>query len=174
MHSWRTRILEELSRDSFLDTYDFNEPWNGPRNRLLSDDIPDTFYGEHMTRFECVYFPDGYRCPDAPTTQRRLCTNYVMLIDDRPGKPNAPPALPGSMPSAPDGEVLVLEITHSDILWLEPRDVLLSELSARMIAPSSRGSFSYHGASCIVRAGGTVRMLDETETTELLNEMLGR
>jgi hypothetical protein len=169
MHSWRTRLLEDLSRDSFLDTYDFEEPWNGPRNRLLSDDIPDTFYGEHMTRFECVYFPEGYRCPNAPWTQSRLCTNYVMLIDDRPGKPNGPPHLPGSVsPSS----VMVLEIADSDILWMEPRDVLLSELSLKINDRSKCSLSSYHGGACVVQADGTVKILDEATTEERVRELL--
>ena len=139
----RTRLLEDLSRDSFLDTYDFEEPWNGPRNRLLSDDIPDTFYGEHMTRFECVYFPEGYRCPNAPWTQRRLCTNYVMLIDDRPGKPNGRQPCRAAFPHRRSWHFL--EITDSDILWLEPRDVLLSELSLKINDRSKCSLSGYHG-----------------------------
>jgi hypothetical protein len=52
-------------------------------------------------------------------------TNYVMLIDDRPGQPNGPPNLPGSVPRAMGAvsPVIVIEIADSDIHGMEPRDV---------------------------------------------------
>ena len=59
----------------------------------------------------------------------RMNTSYVMLIDDRPGQPNAPPHLPGSVPPAPDFDstVIVVEIADSGIHWMQPCDLLLSE-----------------------------------------------
>ena len=82
-----------------------NAEENGPTNRLLKD---------------ANHGPVAYRCP-APTISRAQCTNYVMLIDDRPGKPNGPPNLPGSVPPSFDDKsaVIVIEIADSDIHWME-------------------------------------------------------
>jgi hypothetical protein len=33
-------ILPELGRKDLYDRYDFNEPWNGPHNRMLVSEIP--------------------------------------------------------------------------------------------------------------------------------------
>ena len=103
MHSWRVQVLLFLIQDYFYARYDQKQPWNGPINVLLTDEIPDTWTDRHGKTFQALYeCPDFYRCPSAPQSQNRMCTNYVMLIDDRPGKPNGPPHRPGSVPPSPD------------------------------------------------------------------------
>ena len=130
MHSWRVRIMPFIRSTAFYDAYDFHEPWNGPKNRLLGDEIPDTWLNrdgrsvrrnDDGTVFKEVFFPPVYRCPSAPRSQNPLCTNYVMLIDDRPGKGNGPPNRPGSTPPSldPESAVIVIEIADSDIHWDE-------------------------------------------------------
>jgi hypothetical protein len=161
MHSWRVRIRPYLEQNPFYDRYDFRQLWNGPRNRLL---------GEYM------YCPAPYSCPSAPRTQDRRYTNYVMLIDDRPGKPNGPPNRPGSAPPSFDDKsaVIIIEIADSDIHWMEPRDVLLSELSMKINDRSKRSLSSYHGGACIAHADGTVEILDEATTEERVRELLAQ
>ena len=119
---------------------------------------------------ECV----GYRCPAAVPPQNHMCTNYVMLIDDRPGKPNGPPNRPGSVPPSSDHKsaVIVIEIADSDIYWMEPRDVLLSELSMKINDRSQRSLSSYHGGACVVHADGSVELLDDATTEERVRELL--
>ena len=103
-----------------------------------------------------------------------MCTNYVMLIDDRPGKPNGPPNRPGSVPPSrdPKSAVIVIEIADSDIHWMEPRDVLLSELSVKINDRSTRSPSSYHGGACIAHADGSVEILDDATTEEQVRELL--
>jgi hypothetical protein len=105
-----------------------------------------------------------------------MCTNYVMLIDDRPGKPNGPPHLPGSVPPRCDDKsaVIVIEIADSDIHWMEPRDVLLSELSMKINDRSKRSLSSYHGGACIAHADGSVEILNEATTEERLRGLLAQ
>ena len=97
-----------------------------------------------------------------------------MLIDDRPGKPNGPPNRPGSVPPSldPKSAVIVIEIADSDIHWMEPRDVLLSELSMKINDRSKRSLSSYHGGACIAHADGTVEILDDATTEERVRELL--
>jgi len=115
-----------------------------------------------------------YRCPGARQSQDRMCTNYVMLIDDRPGRPNGPPNRPGSVPPRFDDKsaVIVIEIADSDIHWMEPRDVLLSELSMKINDRSKRSLSSYHGGAGVAHADGTVEMLDNEITEERLKAIL--
>ena len=40
MHSWRVLILEFLESRELYHQYDFSEPWDGPNNRLLIDQMP--------------------------------------------------------------------------------------------------------------------------------------
>jgi hypothetical protein len=156
MHSWRV-LIDPFVEDSWL-VYDFGEPWNGPNNRTFNSG-------------SCAFW---CRCPSASRTQKRECTNYVMLIDDRPGEPNGPPNRPGSVPPsfADRSAVIIIEIADSDIHWMEPRDVLLSELSMKINDRSKRSLSSYHGRACIAHADDTVELLDDAMTEELMRELL--
>ena len=176
MHSWRVAIVPYLEQQSFYDRYEFREAWNGPGNGLLGDEIPDTWCDNGGNVSQYVYVPLGYRCPTAPRTQSHLCTNYVMLIDDRPGKPNGPPNLPGSAPPSldPKSAVIVIEIADSDIHWMEPRDALLSDLSMKINDRSRRSLSSYHGGACIAHADGSVEVLDDATTEERVRELLAQ
>ena len=174
MCSWRVAVLPYLHDNPIYDRYDFREAWNGPHNGLIGDDTPDTFGSTDGTPISKVYDPWYYRCPSSPRSQNRMCTNYVMLIDDRHGKPNGPPNRPGSVPPCFDDKsaVIVLEIADSDIHWMEPRDVLLSELSMKINDRTKRSLSSYHGGACVVHADGSVEILDEATTEERLRELL--
>jgi hypothetical protein len=184
MHSWRVQVLPYLVADAFYGVYDFTEPWDGPRNRLLGDEVPDTWPNFDGTvrrdsrgvPLREVYYPRLYRCPSAPASQNRMCANYVMLIDDRPGRPNGPPNRPGSMPPPyePPSSVTIIEIADSNIHWMEPRDVLLSELSFKINDRSKRSLSSYHGGACLLHADGTVEVLDDAATEELVKELLAQ
>jgi hypothetical protein len=160
MHSWRC-LTWPFFESAVVFRYDFNEPWNGPNNNWM------------RTAKQC---PSDYHSPIAAASQNPLCTNYVMLIDDRPGSPNGPPNRPGSAPPSVDDKsaVIVLEIADSDIHWMEPRDVLLSELSMKINDRSKRSLSSYHGGACIAHADGSVEILDEATTEERLRELLAQ
>lgn len=166
-----------VEHSPFFDRYDCHEPWNGPKNSLLGDDIPDTWYAADGHAYQSVVDAGVFRCPSAPATQNRMCTNYVMLIDDRPSKPNGPPHRPGSAPPRFDDTksgVIVIEIADSDIHWMEPRDVLLSELSMKLNDRSQPSLSSYHGGACIAHADGSVEVLDEATTEERVRELLAQ
>ena len=68
--------------------------------------------------------------------------------------------------------MIIIEIADSDIHWMEPRDVLLSELSMKINDRSKRSLSSYHGGACVLRADGTVELLDDAATEERVRELL--
>ena len=177
MHSWRVALAAFICANGLYDDYNFRYAWNSSANQRLIDEVPEIPASSvdqkfHGIVFDAAYF--GFRCPGAPRTQNRMCTNFVMLIDDRPGKPNGPPHLPGSRPSDfHDGStVIIIEIADSDIHWMEPRDVLLSELSMKINDRSKRSLSSYHGGACIAHADGSVEILDDATTQERVRELL--
>jgi hypothetical protein len=176
MHSWRVLVMPYLSSDATDGGYDYKEPWNGPNNCRLFGGTALTQWNEKCIRQPAASCPSVYSCPGAPSSQNRMCTNYVMLIDDRPGKPNGPPNRPGSVaPSLdPKSAVIIIEIADSDIHWMEPRDVLLSELSMKINDRAKRSLSSHHGGACVVHAGGTVEILDEATTEERLRDLLAQ
>ena len=40
MHSWRVLLLPYLDQLELYNAYRFDEPWDGPNNRLLADRMP--------------------------------------------------------------------------------------------------------------------------------------
>lgn len=110
MHSWRSLLLPyvEGSRDLYS-RIDFDLPWNDPHNQRVASSMP-------------VF----YRYPgDADAA--KTATDYVVCLDPKglwPGRSAAKLANDGTRLD----EVLLLEITHSDIEWMEPRDLTLKEV----------------------------------------------
>ena len=54
-HSWRVLILPYLGQHDLYRSYDFNQPWDSPKNRKLLDRMPDVYrepaYGEAKGSF---------------------------------------------------------------------------------------------------------------------------
>ena len=54
-HSWRVLILPYLGQNDLYRSYDFNQPWDSPKNRKLLDRMPDVYrepaYGEAKGSF---------------------------------------------------------------------------------------------------------------------------
>ncbi len=117
MHSWRVRLLPYLEHNDLWDAYDMNEPWDGPRNSMLADMMPEVL-----------------RCPSDfgdSAAARTSETSYVMLVG--PGTPfdaQKPPGLAGL--GDPSETMLVVEVGSSGINWLEPRDITVDELKRRL------------------------------------------
>jgi hypothetical protein len=179
LHSWRVAITPFLVQNEFFEAYSFQQAWNGPGNKLLFDETPEVPASTPHRKyagvlFDAAYF--GYRCPSAPQSQDRWLTNYVMLIDDRPGKPNGTSNRPGSVPPTCDlkSAVIIIEIADSDIRWMEPRDVLLSELSMKINDRSKPCLSSYHGGACVANADGSTQWLDDATAEETVRALLAQ
>lgn len=170
MHSWRVLIAPYLEQFGFFDAYDLRQPWNGPDNRLLGDETPDTFFGTDGSPHQCVYVAPYLRCPAAPQSRDPMLTNYVMLIDDRNGPPNQSN---GTTPEAGSASsIVILEIADTDIHWMEPRDVRFSELSSWMNHTKRNRLPGRHAGVCVIRADGSIEVPDGPVTVERLEELL--
>ena len=122
MHSWRALLLPYFEVEQIVNIgklYYFNEPWNGPNNRRIAEQIP------HV-----------YRCPsdEENTTQ----TNYVAIVGPETGWP-----APGCMNNrditdGPPDTIAVVEAVDAGIHWMEPRDLtidLANDVRSNSIAP---------------------------------------
>ncbi len=147
MHSWRVLILPFLEQNSLYDQYDFDEPWDGPKNKLL------------LTKQ-----PREYICPDDTcasynhTTDR---TSYVAIVGAKAAWHGNTPVKFSDLPSELDRTILVIEIANSDIGWTEPRDLSWDEIRKRVnmtsgmaISPKHRipGGFFANDSSGIIWA----------------------
>lgn len=104
LHSWRVLILPYLDRKDLYDSYDFNEPWNGPKNILLAPLVPPV-----------------YACPSDPATIDGY-TSYVAAVGPHRVFPGAQPRKESEITDGVSNTIAVIEHSDSKINWLEPRD----------------------------------------------------
>ncbi len=106
MHSWRVLLLPYFECLGLYRRYRFDEPWDGPNNRLLLREMPTVF-----------------RSP-ASRNRRGVIANYVAVVG--PGTAWSAGSLGGSAVSRRD-KILLIEFLDSDINWSEPRDLTVDE-----------------------------------------------
>jgi type II secretory pathway pseudopilin PulG len=100
-HSWRIAILPYLGCKDLYEQYDFNQPWNGPKNGVLAKQRPDVFH-----------------CPDDESETE---TTYLAITG--PGTAwNENVAADSAPQFRPQQLVLLIEVVRSRICWMEPRD----------------------------------------------------
>jgi prepilin-type processing-associated H-X9-DG protein len=158
MHSWRVAILPFLEQKPLYDQYDFNQPWDSPKNRALAG------------------IPMGvYQCPSAnnPTPTE---TNYVMIVGK--GTIGGLPNEKVGMADITDGTVntiLVVEVVGTGIQWMEPKDLSIEELAARLNDGSAKCISSRHpGGANVAMADGSVRFLSNATDAQTLRRLVLR
>jgi prepilin-type processing-associated H-X9-DG protein len=126
-HSWRVAIVGFLDQPAFIRKYHWDEPWNGPRNARLANELTVS----------------GFHCPDDPDNSSN--TSYVVVVGPHT-------LFPGTLPrglkdikragGAAD-TILVVELPQSGVHWMEPRD-LKYEDAARGLDISGEPIVSVH------------------------------
>lgn len=107
-HSWRVPIVPFLESGPFASNYNFAEPWNGPNNSKLSTTFPH------------------FRAPGDRTNSP--FTSYVAITGPGTAWPGAKGTKLAHFTDGTSNTILVVEISHSDIHWMEPRDLPIEEL----------------------------------------------
>ena len=159
-HSWRVLILPFMEHKTLYDEYRFDEPWDGPNNRLLADRIRRV-----------------YSCPSAQAgTRNPVETNYVAIVG--PSTP-WPEQKVRSFPVFKDGTanvILVVEVVNSQIHWMEPRDLHASQMTSTInsdIFPHGQGICSGHkGGAQVGMADGAVKFLPEETPPDVLRRLV--
>ena len=112
MHSWRVLILPYIGSKHIYEHYRFDEPWNGPHNRLLAGEIDPWF-----------------RCPNSPHGDDSPLTDYVVVVGTDTLFPEDSTVSLPDITDGPENTILAVEIHNSDIHWMEPRDLNVDTMS---------------------------------------------
>ena len=138
LHSWRVLLLPYLAQAGFhpeynrvYSEYNFDEPWNGPHNILLLEQTPSM-----------------YRCPGEGEDESPF-TSYVAIVGpgavfDRDHSNSL------SDLDVPELTIMIAEISGSDILWTEPRDLSSAEMTFRVNGGANDISSSHEGGANVV------------------------
>jgi len=153
MHSWRVLILPYMDHQKLYDEYDFSEPWNGPHNSTLADQIVATYccplQGKgRTTHFLALVGPETSFAPEKVRTHR----DFV------------------------DGEnqtLMVLEVTNSDVHWMEPHDIDVDpanweSLISKGLHEKKTGFWTKETGVHAMYANGSVRLLPSEISSEML------
>jgi hypothetical protein len=153
MHSWRALLLPFLD-PTLAAQYHLDEPWDGPNNRALQARMPAVF-----------------RCPldRSPTTSG--VTDYVVISGPGAVFDGTQCTKLSEITDGADQTLLVVEVVEGDIIWLEPRDLRLQQMSGAINAPKGDEASSNHaGGASVLTADGQVHFLNETRPER---ELLG-
>jgi prepilin-type processing-associated H-X9-DG protein len=157
MHSWRVLILPYIEQKPLYDQYDFNEPWNGPHNRLLAKSMPPV-----------------YRCPSDDLAKPGE-TSYAAI--DGPGTvfSGNKGSTFGEITDGTSNTIAVIEAAGAGINWMEPRDVPFSSLRGGIMTTTKPCISSRHSDACITAfCDGHTNALHSTISAKTLQALATR
>lgn len=147
MHSWRALILPYTEYAQDEDTYDFSQPWDSPDNLAFAN--KSTAY-------------IMYTCP-SEFDQEKHNTNYVMLVGPNAFADGSTSRKQEDISDNLDTTIAVVEMSRSGILWTEPRDLNVEEMSDKLNDPDRPGPRSEHAYGLhVLFADGSTTYLIET------------
>ena len=150
MHSWRVMVSAYVQSSAFPSQYDYTEPWNGPNNSAL------------LGPWEL------FTCPSDRSSLPRM-TNYVAVTGQGTAWPRE-----GSF-HVGDGTkdtIVLVEISNSNIHWMEPRDLPIEELDDWLDPEHQPRLFGNHAqGGHVLFADGRVERLSRDATIERLRAM---
>ncbi|MBN2021870.1 MAG: DUF1559 domain-containing protein [Pirellulales bacterium] len=137
MHSWRVLILPLLEEQALHDQYDFSEPWNGPHNRKLAENMPR-----------------AYACPQATKSAAgsKTATSFIAITGPGTAWPGPTSSRIRDFRDGTSCTILLVEAADAGINWMEPRDLELSALLAAS-GSDSRVPAGNHGGGGIMLFG---------------------
>jgi hypothetical protein len=150
-HSWRVLILPYIEGSALFNRYRMDEPWNGPHNRTLADEMPRTFA-----------FPDAYK-------EGKQVTNYLAVVGPETLWPGSTP-FKGAPKDGPSSTILLVENHGLEVPWMEPRDLSFHDMTYRLQQPD--GVSSRYSVPAVVMADGSIRALDPMLAPSALRAML--
>lgn len=159
VHSWRVLILPHIDEEELYRVYDFEEPWNGPNNIRLADRMPTI-----------------YHCPSEPGSDSM--TNYAVIVGEDTAFPFGKSTSYEDFEDGLGNTILLAEIAHSDIVWPEPRDLAVDQMSFRVNDDGlpSISSSRRRGPMVVTAGGVTTYEISERlrpETLEALTTIAG-
>ncbi|PHS18461.1 MAG: hypothetical protein COA78_02220 [Blastopirellula sp.] len=115
MHSWRVLILPFLEEGDLYDKYDFNEPWDGPNNIQLLDQMPEVYH--------CKAAVEKWTQQHGALENPESVTNYFAIIGPNTFWPGESSTKKRRILDGVTNTLIMIEDASQCVQWLEPRDL---------------------------------------------------
>lgn len=152
MHSWRVLLLPYLERNDVYEHYRFDEPWDGPNNRKLADQMP------------AVYALHGCSKPGNVTT------NYLRVVGDLTASPANRCLKNTDITDGTSGTVFLVENVDAGVHWMEPRDLSFDAMAFHVSSPN--GISSWLEPPAVLSLDWTVHSLSPETPPETVRALL--
>lgn len=153
LHSWRVLLLPFIDEVALYDRYDFSEPWDGPNNRQLVSQMPNSYV-----------FP-------GESPGHSGVTNYLAVVDPETVWPGSVGKNFYDIADA-SNTIMIVENRGSKICWMEPRDLELAGMSFDLSADPPNGLSSKFKRIGVAMADGRLRGLTREIDPSLLRALL--
>ncbi len=140
MHSWRVLLLPFIDAGALYDRYDFSEPWDGPNNRQLVSQMPNS-----------------YVLPGEVPGNSGV-TNYLAIVGPETVWPGSVGKNFHDIADA-SNTIMIVENRGSTICWMEPRDLELDNMSFELSTDPPNGLSSKFKRVGVAMADGSLRGL---------------
>ncbi len=155
--SWRVAILPYLEQGNVFNQINFSLGWNADENRTVK-----------LARMNVFMRPE-----DSSETGPTI-TKFLAVIGRSTPFPGA---VHTTFAQATDGlssTILFGEVAESEILWSEPRDLLLNAMDFRIDGPRKKMGFGspYRGGPRFLFMDGSVRVLRGTPPLGVVRALL--
>jgi prepilin-type N-terminal cleavage/methylation domain-containing protein len=165
MHSWRVLILPFLEGEPLYEQYDFDEPWDGPNNRLLSEQIPSVY--------RCLsYLHDPEHSHDGTEGDKWL-TQYVALVGDETVFAPGQTIRFADITDGTSNTLMVVEVQAECVHWMSPHDVSPKKF-IQLLNSEHEKRKNHPGGAIVAMADAAVRFVGEQTKPELIRKLCTR
>jgi prepilin-type processing-associated H-X9-DG protein len=155
-HSWRVLVLPYQEEEPAYKLYRFDESWNGPHNRTLSERTSDK-YNDVM-----------YLCP-SDFHAGKNDTSIVMPVGPDAFSDGKNARQSSDIIDGTAHTIMLGEMSQSGIHWMEPRDLKTDEMSYKINDRNRPGFRSMHpGRVNMSFCDGAVRVIMDDVDPEVL------
>ncbi|MBN9118010.1 MAG: DUF1559 domain-containing protein [Planctomycetes bacterium] len=149
-HSWRVLILPFIEGHELFKRYRFDEPWDGPNNSRLANQMPKTL---------------AYSGAGQTTT-----TNYLAVVGKETMWPGPTGRNRSDIKDALNETILIVENNGLGVHWMEPRDLVFDTMSFGFDDPN--GVSSWYKYPAVVTTDDAVVRLSKEMAPEALRAAL--
>ncbi|MFO0889837.1 MAG: M56 family metallopeptidase [Isosphaeraceae bacterium] len=149
-HSWRVALLPYLDQDALYRAYNFDEPWDGPNNRKLLDQMP------------AIFSTSGH------SGGRKSTTDYFVLSGPEAALGKEGGTGLADITDGTSNTILVVE-ARRDVPWTRPEDIDFDDRAD----PPKLGGFHPDGFNAAFGDGST-RFIRNTIAPHILKALITR